>query len=275
MAARRAGACDLVLDYVPVFHQHTVLEPADVDDDPVGCLSDVGEPAMDHDPIALRHGSSVLVTHLRRSRDDAEETVTASGHERAVLDAHPRSRTRSRLNGPSHLADRKAGIGRAAAAPLATRPDCRRAAPKSYLSPLGQNQGVFDINTAVSDGVLDLGMCEQNLDRSYREERPFVDENGMLCYRASKLDCNACDLERCCCPNAPARNILRSLHEGARDMVRRIATRNAYVTSRRQRKKVEMLFAYLKRILRLDRVCGPNDEFLLEVKAKTCASSPS
>ena len=28
----------------------------------------------------------------------------------------------------------------------------------------------------------------------YREERPFVDENGMLRYRASKLDCSACAL---------------------------------------------------------------------------------
>ena len=40
------------------------------------------------------------------------------------------------------------------------------------------------------------------------------------------------------------------------------------VTSRRERKKVEMLFAHLKRILKLDRLrlrgpCGARDEFLL------------
>jgi hypothetical protein len=51
-------------------------------------------------------------------------------------------------------------------------------------------------------------------------------------------------------PRAPARKILRSIHEGARD----IATTDAYVTSRRQRKKIEMLFVHLKRILRLDRL---------------------
>src|SRR5205814_5051567 len=47
---------------------------------------------------------------------------------------------------------------------------------------------------------------------------------------------------------------------------RDIATTDAYVTSRRERKKVEMLFAHLKRILKLDRLRlrGPNgarDEF--------------
>jgi hypothetical protein len=67
--------------------------------------------------------------------------------------------------------------------------------------------------------------------------------------------------------------ILRSIHEGARDMARAIATTDAYVTSRRERKKIEMLFAYLKRILRLDRLRlrGPNgarDEFHLAATAQ-------
>ena len=67
--------------------------------------------------------------------------------------------------------------------------------------------------------------------------------------------------------------ILRSIHEGARDMARDIATTDAYVTSRRERKKVEMLFAHLKRILKLDRLRlrGPNgarDEFHLAAAAQ-------
>ncbi len=43
-------------------------------------------------------------------------------------------------------------------------------------------------------------------------------------------------------------------------MARDIAKTEACVTSRHQRKKVEMLFAHLKRILRLDRLRlrGPN-----------------
>jgi len=59
---------------------------------------------------------------------------------------------------------------------------------------------------------------------------------------------------------------LRSIHEGAGDMARSIATSDAYVTSRRQRKEVEMLFAHLQRILKLDRLGlrrphGAKDEF--------------
>ena len=53
---------------------------------------------------------------------------------------------------------------------------------------------------------------------------------------------------------------------------RAIAKTAAYATSRRERKRVEMLFAHLKRILKLDRLRlrGPNgakDEFLLAATA--------
>lgn len=54
---------------------------------------------------------------------------------------------------------------------------------------------------------------------------------------------------------------------------RRMSLTDAYLTSRRERKKVEMLFAHLKRILKLDRLRlrGPNgakDEFLLAATAQ-------
>jgi transposase len=96
----------------------------------------------------------------------------------------------------------------------------------------------------------------------------LVNDGATLLYRASKYDCDACELKPRCCPNTPARKVPRSIHEGARDMARDIAKTDAYTTSRRERKKVEMLFAHLKRILRLDRLRlrGPNgarDEFLL------------
>jgi hypothetical protein len=67
----------------------------------------------------------------------------------------------------------------------------------------------------------------------------------MIRYRASKHDCDACALKPKCCPTTPARKIPRSIHEGARDMAPDIAETEAYVTSRRERKKVEMLFAHL------------------------------
>ena len=105
----------------------------------------------------------------------------------------------------------------------------------------------------------------------YRTERPLVDENGLMRYHASKRDCDACALKARCCPNTPARKIPRSIHEGARQMARDICASEAGRTSRRERKKVEMLFAHLKRILRLDRLRGPNgarDEFHLAAAAQ-------
>jgi hypothetical protein len=47
--------------------------------------------------------------------------------------------------------------------------------------------------------------------------------------------------------------VTRSIYEAAHDRAREIATTDAYV-SRRERKKVEMLFAHLKRVLKLDRL---------------------
>jgi hypothetical protein len=92
-------------------------------------------------------------------------------------------------------------------------------------------------------------------------------------YRASKRDCDACGPRARCKLNMPARRILRSIHEGARDLARDLSLTDAYLTSRRERKKVEMLFAHLKRILKLDRLRlrGPNggkDEFLLAATAQ-------
>jgi hypothetical protein len=56
-------------------------------------------------------------------------------------------------------------------------------------------------------------------------------------------------------------------------VARAIAKTDAYITSRRERKKLEMLFAHLERILRLDRLrlrgpCGAHDEFLLAATAQ-------
>lgn len=92
--------------------------------------------------------------------------------------------------------------------------------------------------------------------------------DGTLLYRASKFDCDSCGLKLVCCPNTPARKIPRSIHEAARDVARSIGQTSEYRDSRRHRKKVEMLFAHLKRILKLDRLrlrglTGAHDEFLL------------
>ena len=56
-------------------------------------------------------------------------------------------------------------------------------------------------------------------------------------------------------------------------MARALSQEDEWITSRRERKKVEMLFAHLKRIMRLDRLRlrGPNgarDEFHLAAAAQ-------
>jgi IS5 family transposase len=101
----------------------------------------------------------------------------------------------------------------------------------------------------------------------------LVNDGATLLYRASKYDCDACPMKPRCCPNTPARKVPRSIHEGARNMARDIAKTDAYLTSRRERKKIEMLFAHLKRILQLGRLRlrGPNgarDEFHLAAIAQ-------
>lgn len=100
-----------------------------------------------------------------------------------------------------------------------------------------------------------------------------VSADNALRYRGAKRDCSACPLKLRCCSNSPVRKVVRDVNEASRDVARAIATTEAYAQSRRDRKKVEMLFAHLKRILRLDRLRlrGPNgahDEFLLAATAQ-------
>jgi len=109
--------------------------------------------------------------------------------------------------------------------------------------------------------------------RNYTIPRSGFTKDGTRLYRASKLDCDACPLKPRCCPNRPARTIPRHLHEDARDVARALYDTPAFDQSRRDRKKVEMLFAHLKRILRLGRLrlrgpCGARDEFLLAATAQ-------
>lgn len=58
-----------------------------------------------------------------------------------------------------------------------------------------------------------------------------------------------------------------------RDVARTVCAGPAYEQSRKDRKKVEMLFAHLKRILKLDRLRlrglkGARDEFLMAAAAQ-------
>jgi len=92
-------------------------------------------------------------------------------------------------------------------------------------------------------------------------------------YLASIRDCGPCPLKSKGCPKSPQRRIPRDVHEDARDVARALAKTEAFAQSRRDRKKVEMLFAHLKRILRLGRLrlrgpSGAQFEFTLAAIAQ-------
>ena len=101
-----------------------------------------------------------------------------------------------------------------------------------------------------------------------RSTLKIVTKANTIIFRSRQTDCVTCPMKAKCCPNTAFRKIARSVHEAARDVARRIAATPAYQRSRHERKKVKMLFALLKRILKLDRLrlrgmSGATDEFTL------------
>jgi transposase len=133
-----------------------------------------------------------------------------------------------------------------------------------------RQDGTFSRADFTYDHASDVYVCPG--DKLLTTTGSLID-GATLRYRASKYDCQACRLKSRCCPKEPARYVPRSIYEGARDMAREIAKSWEGGTSRRLRKKIEMLFAHLKRILKLDRLRlrGPNgarDEFILAATAQ-------
>jgi transposase len=100
-----------------------------------------------------------------------------------------------------------------------------------------------------------------------------ISDGETLRYLASTSDCRGCPLKAQCCPKASFRRIPRSIYEEARDVARALAKTKAFEQSRCERKRVEMLFAHLKRILKLGRLrlrgpYGAQDEFTLAAIAQ-------
>ena len=99
-----------------------------------------------------------------------------------------------------------------------------------------------------------------------------IDQGHIVYYRANKKDCSICSL-KAKCTTAIVRKVTRDVHEDVRDQVRALAETEAFRQSHRERKKVEMRFAHMKRILRLDRLRlrglnGARDEVLLAATAQ-------
>lgn len=109
--------------------------------------------------------------------------------------------------------------------------------------------------------------------RKFKKKRSIVTKAGYIIYRASKRDCTGCPLKQRCCPNTQTRKVPRHIYEAARAVARAVAERPDYRITRRQRKKVEIVFGHMKRILKVDRlrlrgISGARDEFLLTATAQ-------
>lgn len=142
----------------------------------------------------------------------------------------------------------------------------------------GRKDGTFERADFTYDCDDDAYTCPggkklRQFRRIYKVPRSGVDKDGIMRYRARKSDCDACGLKARCTPKEPQRKVLRSIYEPSRDVARAITQSDQYAISCKLRKKVEMLFAHLKRILRLDRLrlrgpCGAKDEFHLAATAQ-------
>jgi transposase len=112
-----------------------------------------------------------------------------------------------------------------------------------------------------------------------------VRDDGTVPYRASTTDCRACSLKSACTTGAK-RIVTRHVFEKEREHVRALKGTEAFKRSARERKKVEMLFAHLKRNLGLRRLrlrglTDAKDEFLiaatvqnLKKLVRLCANGP-
>jgi transposase len=130
---------------------------------------------------------------------------------------------------------------------------------------------VFDAETGAY--TCPAGKALKQYWRRFQTHRTGITKAGQRLYRARKKDCDVCALKQQCCPGQDFRKLQRSIHEEARDVAREINATPAFEQSRRDRKKVEMLFAHLKRILKLDRLrlrgpSGAHDEFTLAATAQ-------
>lgn len=121
-----------------------------------------------------------------------------------------------------------------------------------------RTDGIFSRDDFTYDHTGDVYRCPDG--KVLTTTGTLVNEGATMLYLASKRDCDRCALKLRCCPTQASRRVPRSIYEGARDMARQIARSWEGRTSRRLRKKIEMLFAHLKRILKLDRLRlrGPN-----------------
>ena len=267
--SRRQGEAGAVREYL-----------ATLDDAAFGAASEVKKPKFvsPSDPAAQWTGAhkghaffteNAVILDVEASRAIRQAEVGAS---RTMID-----RTARRFGiTPRHLA---ADSAYGSAANLAWLVKERQIEPHiPVFDKSNRTDGTFSRSDFVFDADRNHYTCPQGkllvqFRRAYATPRSGITKDGTRLYRSSKSDCQPCVFKAKCCPNTPQRKVPRDLDEDARDVARSLANTPAYERSRHRRKKIEMLFAHLKRILRLGRLrlrgpSGARDEFLLAATAQ-------
>jgi transposase len=134
-----------------------------------------------------------------------------------------------------------------------------------------REDGTFSREDFRFDKERNVYICPAN--KTLTTTGTVINDGETLRYLASTSDCRGCLFKAQCCPKASFRSIPRSIYEEARDVARALAKTTAFEQSRHERKRVEMLFAHLKRILKLGRLRlrgprGAQDEFTLAAIAQ-------
>ena len=132
-----------------------------------------------------------------------------------------------------------------------------------------QTDGKLTRDAFIYDADRDTFICPQGHELPLRSVN---EETRVKRYKAKASQCGNCPL-RNHCTDAPSRTVTRLMDEEARQTTRDLADTDAFQTARARRKKIEMLFAHLKRWLKLTRLrlrglSGANEEFLLAATAQ-------
>ena len=101
----------------------------------------------------------------------------------------------------------------------------------------------------------------------------LIDQGRLLPYRASRSDCSRCELKAQCTPSTKPKATRDIDEDGARPRSRSCQHGGVPTITRRERKKIEMRVAHMKRILKLDRLrlrglSQVKDEVLLTATAQ-------
>jgi len=132
-----------------------------------------------------------------------------------------------------------------------------------------QTKGKITRDAFTYDPVRNAFICPEGKFLDHRASRK---KTRLDAYASRPQDCKDCPIANQC-RTGTRRIVTRMWDEEARETVRRLSSTRAYEISMCNRKKVEMLFAHLKRHLNLRRLklrglAGANEEFLLAATAQ-------